>query len=149
MSLLIRLFMQLLMQLLLAFIAILAFSAVSSAPKDQYFFCGLCGALVWGCDHLLEALGISKMLSVLFAAFFLTIFSRMLSILRKTPVTIYLMTGVLPLVPGAGIYYTSYYFIMNDANTAAHMGLESFQTAGAISLGIIFGFAVPILHFRK
>ncbi|MGN0291593.1 MAG: threonine/serine exporter family protein [Lachnospiraceae bacterium] len=138
-----------LLQSLLAFIAIFAFAAVSYAPKRQYFFCGLCGGLAWGTCCFLEMLGIDKILSVLFATFFLTVFSRTLSILQKTPVTIYLMTGVLPLVPGAGIYYTSYYFIMNEANTAAHMGLDAFKTAGAISLGIIFGFAVPILHLRK
>lgn len=135
-------------QLSLAFIAIFSFSAMFCAPRSQYFFCGLCGCLTWGLCHLFEFLGISNMLSVLFSTFFLTVLTRILSILRRTPVTIYLTTGVLPLVPGAGIYYTSYYLIMDEARTAAYMGLNAFKTAGAISLGIIFGFAVPVRFFQ-
>mgnify|MGYP002624622553 CR=1 FL=1 len=45
----------------------------------------------------------------LVGAFILTVFSRVLAAKRKNPVTIYLITGIFPLVPGAGIYYTSYY----------------------------------------
>lgn len=130
--------------LLLAFIAIFSFSVMFCAPRSQYVFCGFCGCLTWGLCRLFEELGADLMLSVLFSTFFLTVFTRILSIIRKTPVTIYLTTGILPLVPGAGIYYTSYYLIMNEARMAAHMGIDAFQTAGAISLGIIFGFAVPI-----
>lgn len=135
-------------QLFLSFLAIFSFSAMFSAPRSQYFFCGLCGCFTWGLCRFFESLGTSNMLSVLFSTFFLTVFTRILSIIRKTPVTIYLTTGVLPLVPGAGIYYTSYYLIMDEARTAAYMGINAFKTAGAISLGIIFGFAVPVRFFQ-
>ena len=36
------------------------------------------------------------------------------AILLKTPVTVFLLTGIFPLVPGAGIYYTAYYFIQGE-----------------------------------
>ena len=43
-------------------------------------------------------------IAALFATFFVTVLARILSIIKKAPVTIYLVTGILPLVPGAGIY---------------------------------------------
>lgn len=137
---------QTLFQLFLSFLAIFSFSIMYSAPRSQCLYCGLCGCFTWGISYLLKILGAGNMLSVLTAVFFLTLLTRILSVKRKTPITIYLMTGVLPLVPGAGIYYTSYYLMLNEAGTAARMGLETFQTAGAISFGIVFGFAVPFPH---
>ena len=53
------------------------------------------------------------------------------------------MAGIFPLVPGSGIYYTSYYFIMSDMESFVAKGTETFKVAGAIALGIIFGFALP------
>lgn len=137
-------FLQPFFQLFLSFVAIYAFSIMYSAPRFQCPYCGICGCFTWGISHLMEELGAGNMLSVLTATFFLTLLTRILSVKRKTPITIYLMTGVLPLVPGAGIYYTSYYLMLDEARTAARMGLEAFQTAGAISFGIVFGFALPL-----
>ena len=35
-------------QLLLAFISTFAFAILFSAPRSQYFACGLCGCFTWG-----------------------------------------------------------------------------------------------------
>lgn len=78
----------------------------------------------------------------------LTVFSRMVAALRKNPVTVYLIAGIFPLVPGAGIYYTSYYFIMNNMSEFSRYGMETIKVAGAIVLGIIFGFSLPQAWFN-
>ena len=46
-------------------------------------------------------------------------------------------------MPGAAIYYTAYYLIMDDFATAGMKGLEAFKMAGGITLGIMFGFGIP------
>ena len=51
-------------------------------------------------------------------------------------------------LPGAGIYYTSYYFIINDMASFAAKGIETFKIAGAIAVGIIFGFSIPQKAFQ-
>ena len=137
------------LQLALAFISTFAFAVLFSAPKTQYVFCGLCGAFTWRMYLLFQNFGYTTVISALFATFFLTLLARILSIVKKNPVTIYLITGIFPLVPGAGIYYTSYYLIMNEGTRSLSMGLETFKTAGAIALGIIFGFAVPFSSKKK
>lgn len=137
------------LQLALAFISTFAFAVLFSAPKTQYVFYGLCGAFTWGMYLLFQNFGYTTVISALFATFFLTLLARILSIVKKNPVTIYLITGIFPLVPGAGIYYTSYYLIMNEGTRSLSMGLETFKTAGAIALGIIFGFAVPFSSKKK
>ena len=62
---------------------------------------------------------------------------------RKTPVTVFLICGIFPLVPGAGIYYTAYYFIMGDNAMALSKGIETIKIAVAIALAIVFVFSMP------
>ena len=61
---------------------------------------------------------------------------------------VFLIAGIFPLVPGAGIYYTSYYFIMNNMSEFSRYGMETIKVAGAIVLGIIFGFSLPQAWFN-
>ena len=79
----------------------------------------------------------------------LTIFARALAVLRKMPVTVYLLTGIFPLVPGAAIYYTAYYLFIGDTAMSSVKAIETFEVAGAIVLGIIFGFSIPQRLFGK
>lgn len=136
-------------QIVISLLATLSFALLFGAPKSELFFCGLAGAIGWvvyliliGCDS-----GIT--LANLVATFGLTVFSRMIASIRKNPVTVYLISGIFPLVPGAGIYYTSYYFIMNEMEQFSSYGMETVKVAGAIVLGIVFGFGLPQSWFNK
>ena len=77
------------------------------------------------------------------AAFTLTLMARIFAAVERHPVTVYLLAGIFPLVPGAGIYYTSYYFIMHDMEQFASKGAETIIIAGSIVFGIVFGFSLP------
>lgn len=137
------------LQFILAMLATASFAVLFSAPKEQCFFCALTGAAGWICYLIFYALGTGTVIASLLATFFLTILSRLFAALRKNPVTLYLVIGIFPLVPGAGIYYTSYYFIMNEMRQFAAKGMETFKIAGAIAIGIIFGFSIPQSLFHK
>lgn len=137
------------LQFILAMLATASFAVLFSAPREQCFFCALTGAAGWICYLIFDALGTGTVVASLLATFILTILSRLFAALRKNPVTLYLVIGIFPLVPGAGIYYTSYYFIMNEMNQFAAKGMETFKIAGAIAIGIIFGFSIPQSLFHK
>ncbi len=55
----------------------------------------------------------------------------------KKPATVYIIPGIVPLVPGAGMYYTMLALVSKDFYTAINKGTETFFIAAAISLGII------------
>ena len=65
-------------------------------------------------------------------------------IFRKSPVTVFLLTGIFPLVPGAGIYYTAYYFIQNENTLALAKGISTFKIAVALAIGISLVLCVPL-----
>ena len=130
-------------QFLVSLAATLSFAVLFSAEKKQLFFCGLTGALGWIVYLICLQYHTDNAIANLIATFALTLVARILSAVRRTPVTVFLLTGIFPLVPGAGIYYTSYYFIMGDMSRFSQYGISTVKVAGSIVLGIIFGFALP------
>lgn len=119
------------------------FAITFNAPKKEYLFCAINGAVSWLMYLVFGMLGAGVTLACIGAAFTITILARVFSALRKHPATVYLIPAIFPLVPGAAIYYTAYYLIMDDFATAGMKGLEAFKMAGGITLGIMFGFGIP------
>ena len=93
--------------------------------------------------------GINSVLASLVASFALTVLARAFAVIRKNPVTVYILPGIFPLVPGAGIYYTAYYLFIGNNEMSGFKGLETLEIAGAIVFGIIFGFGIPQRWFHK
>ena len=56
---------------------------------------------------------------------------------NRAPVTGFLLVGLLPLVPGGGIYYTMEYGISGDTINFLQTGLHTFGIAGSLALGIL------------
>ncbi len=136
-------------QFFLSMIATMSFAVIFSAPKKEWLFCGLSGAIGWIVYYVLFHNDVNMVVSTMIATFALTIFSRTFAVVRKHPATVYLLSGIFPLVPGAGIYYTAYYLITNQSTLCYTKGMETFGIAAAIVFGIIFAFAIPQALFNK
>ena len=136
------------LEFIISMFATLAFAVLFAAPKSELIFCGLAGAIGWSTYLLCLNFNASTAIANLIATFMLTIISRTVATVRKSPATVYLITGIFPLVPGAGLYYTSYYLITNEMDQFSQTGTETLKVAGAIVLGIIFGFVPPQAWFH-
>ena len=117
-------------QFFIAGIGTLSFAILFACPRKSLPFCGLVGAVGW----LIYELAVIP----------LTILTRVFAILLKTPVTVFLLSGIFPLVPGAGIYYTAYYFIQGNNALALSNGISTFKVAVALAVGISLVLSVPI-----
>lgn len=137
------------LEFIAAMFATISFAILFSAPKKEVLYCGLTGALGWVVYYSMTQQGIHLVLASLIATFCLTILARSFAVVRKNPVTMYLLPGIFPLVPGAGIYYTAYYLFSGNTEMSGFKGLETLEIAGAIVFGIIFGFGIPQGWFHK
>lgn len=117
-------------QFLVSLLATLSFAVLFSAPRKELLFCGLTGAIGWVVYIISLDLHTNAAIANLIATLTLTLVARTLSAIRRNPVTIYLLTGIFPLVPGAGIYYTSYYFIMGEMHQFSQYGISTIKVAG-------------------
>lgn len=134
---------------IVAMFATISFAILFNAPKKEVLYCGLTGSLAWTVYYGMTQDGINSVLASLVSAFALTILARAFAVVRKNPVTMYLLPGIFPLVPGAGIYYTAYYLFIGNNEMSGFKGLETLEIAGAIVFGIIFGFGIPQRWFHK
>lgn len=139
----------LIIEFIVSMVATISFAILFQAPKNESIYCGLTGAFGWVVYYAMIEQEITAVLSVLVSTFCLTIMARCFAVIRKSPVTMYLLPGIFPLVPGAGIYYTAYYLFIGNTQMSGAKGLETLEIAGAIVFGIIFGFGIPQRLFQK
>lgn len=130
-------------QFIVCFLATISFAILFSAPKRQLLFCGLTGAMGWIVYLLVMENEGGIALANICASLTLTLMARIFAAIQRHPVTVYLLPGIFPLVPGAGIYYTSYYFIMHEMDNFVKYGAQTLIVAGSIVFGIVFGSAIP------
>ena len=136
-------------EFIVAMVATISFAILFNAPKKEVFYCGFTGAFGWIVYYLMTQNNFTSVLASLMATFCLTILARCFAVIRKCPVTMYVLPGIFPLVPGAGIYYTAYYLFIGNTEMSGFKGLETLEIAGAIVFGIIFGFGIPQRMFHK
>lgn len=143
--------MTLLTQVLAAIAGTVAFGAIFGVEKKYYPYCGLIGGAGWAVYVILwERLQLGSEPLVVFLATVLVIFlSRLCAVWKRCPVTIFLISGIFPLVPGAGIYWTAYYLVTNQLEEASRRGFLAVKVAVAIVLGIVFVFEIPQNFFKS
>ncbi len=133
---------------LAAMVGTVAFSLLFGVPRKYYPYCGMIGGAGW-LVYSLAVLRWAPEGAALLATIVVMLLSRAAAVWQRCPATIFLISGIFPLVPGAGIYWTSYYIVTDQLNLALHTGYEAVKTAVAIVLGIVFVFEIPQKVFRK
>lgn len=134
-------------QVCAAMMGTIAFSLLFGVPRKYYIWCGLIGGAGWAVYVL--ASGYVSGAGASFAVTVVVIFlSRAAAVVNRCPVTIFLISGIFPLVPGAGIYWTVYYLVTEQLGLAVYTGYEAVKAAVAIVLGIVFVFELPQGVFR-
>ena len=133
-------------QLTAAFLGTVAFGYLFGIPGKHYGFCGLCGSVAWGVD-VLPVWG-SDVIASFAATVIVAFLSRLFAVRRRCPVTVFLIAGLIPLVPGIGLYWTFYYLVTNQLEQMSATGLVAVKSACAIVLGIVFVFEIPQAFFR-
>lgn len=130
------------LQLLAAMVGTVAFSVLFGVPSIYYLYCGLIGGAGWGV-YLAASNIFGAAVSSMIATMVVIFLSRLVAVWKRCPVTIFLIAGIFPLVPGAGVYWTAYYIVTDQLWMAAETGYMAVKTAVAIVLGIVFIFEIP------
>ena len=135
---------ELIIQLAAAFCGTVCFAVLFHVPPRHLWCCGACGAAAWLVYWLCMQRQPSAVVASLLAVIPMAVAARLCAILRKAPVTLFLIPGIFPLVPGAGIYYTAYSFITGDTAAASARGVETLKIAVALAMGVAVVTAIPL-----
>lgn len=139
---------KLILQILAAGAGTIGFSLLFGVPSLYYPYCGLIGSIGW-LAYLCLLPGTSATTATFCATVVVILLSRWFAVRKRCPATLFLISGIFPLVPGAGIYWAAYYTVSNQLPMALETGYGAVKAAVAIVLGIVFVFELPEKWFHK
>ena len=127
-----------------AFVGTVAFAVLFGVPRKQYVAAGLVGAFGWLLYLVLyRHAGLTAAVATVLATVFVGILSRVFAVVEKCPAAVFLLCGIFPLVPGAGIFWCIYYLISSQLDLSSTTGFTAAKIAIAIVLGIILAMELP------
>ena len=125
-----------LLQVCFSAIAILRFSIKSNIRGSILIFTSLGGAISWGFYLLILAWSNSLLLSIFLGTAMVCIYGELMARLYKVPVAVFVICGIIPLVPGSGLYYSMIAYIDGKNLESLHKMAETLMIAGTISVSI-------------
>ena len=134
----------LLVQTLAAFTGTAAFALLFGVDREHYVPAGVIGAIGWALYLVLvRQAGASPVIATLASSTLVCILSRGAAIPFRSPAQVFLLCGIFPLVPGAGIFWFTYYLTDAQFELSSQSGWMAIKIAIAIVLGIILAMELP------
>lgn len=125
-------------QIIGAFFAVVTIAVLNGVPVKFLLYSGTVGAAGWAVYLLMRYAEYPEALSMFAATLVVSIVSHVYARVLKAPVTLFLVCGILPLVPGVAMYRVVYYLLISDRATAGHYAWTTVSVTGAIALAVFF-----------
>ena len=121
----------------------IAFALMFRVRKRHFVDCGVMGTITWLAYMICIRIWNNEAIAVFVSGFAAVLASRVLAVLRRCPATVFLMTSLIPLLPGISLYRTIYYLLMGSAQISMHFGKLCFLTAFTIAVSIAVVQQIP------
>lgn len=125
------------MHFLYSTLATIGFSIYFNVPKSALIPSGLTGGIGWSLYYVLINSTNNDILSNFIAAIVVAWISEILARKLKHPAILFVIPGIIPLVPGLGMYNTMLYLVQSNYELAIAKGANVLFVGGAISLGVL------------
>jgi uncharacterized membrane protein YjjB (DUF3815 family) len=129
--------MTLFLQFIFAFFATAGFTLIFNIPHRHIFFAGFSGACGWLTFQYLQSIAQPNVIACLIASCLVAAMAEIFARIFKEASLIFVIPGILPLVPDAGMYKTMLAFLHEDIAAAAEIGTETLMLTGSIAVGIL------------
>ncbi|UNK18244.1 threonine/serine exporter family protein [Paenibacillus sp. N3/727] len=130
-------FMIYLQQTITSFIASAAFGMIFNAPRKALMQCGFAGMVGWMLYIWLQDMEVKAVTATVVAAFWVTMISYVFAKKYKTPIIVFSVSGIIPLVPGGLAYNALRYVAQDQYDLAVQFGARAFMISGAIAAGLV------------
>ena len=124
-------------EVIMGCIGSVGFAILFNVRGKKLVAAGVGGLLSWGIFVLLEPLHAGEPLRYFIVAVLMSLYSEIMARLLKTPTTTFLMTSLIPLVPGGSLYYTMAAMLQGDWMVFREKGASTVSLAVALALGIV------------
>lgn len=142
--------LQLVIQISFSYLSTVAFAIIINVPRKALNLAGWAGAIGWLVYWvLLYDLQVGRMLANLLGAFAIGLCGMIFSRIKKMPVIIFNIPGLVPLVPGATAYQAVRALVLGQVMTASKLTVRVAMVAGAIAVGFMLAQLLAEQTYRR
>lgn len=124
-------------QLISCGVASMGFALVFRAAPRQSFWAGVGGLVNCGCYLLVIHFYGNNLPAIMAGATFVAAYAYAMSRIHKAPATIFLTTSIMPVIPGATLFYMMHGIVQSDYVMAREQTILLGQTCMAIAFGFL------------
>lgn len=141
-------------QVIASFVGSLGFAILYNLRGRKLYMAGVSGMVSWIAYLIMWNEIPSVFAANLAAAAVATIYAETMARILKTPVTVFLITGIIPLVPGGNLYYTMNYGLAKQWHLFSLYGQKTMLIAIAVAAGImvassVYGICASIWNYCR
>ena len=130
------------LQIITGFLGSLGFAVLYNIHGKKLVLSALGGFLSWTLFLLFKFLTESESIRYFLVAVLISVYAEIMARLLKTPTTTFLITSLIPLIPGGSLYYTMTSVFEGELLHFLDKGVYTLQLAVALALGIVLVSAV-------
>lgn len=119
------------------FIACAGFAIIFNIHGFGIAICAFGGTITWIVFCIARYMNLDIYASYFLAAIVAAVYAEIMARIRKYPAISYLVVGIFPLIPGAGIYYATSFLLQGDREAFVQKALDTIGIAGIIAVGIL------------
>lgn len=124
-------------QNLATFVACAGFAIIFNIHGFGIGICAFGGMITWIVYCIFQYFSFDLYSCYFFAAVTAAIYAEIMARVRKYPAISYLVVGIFPLIPGAGVYYATSFLMKGDQTAFSQKALQTIGIAGVIAVGIL------------
>ncbi len=123
--------------LIAAVIGTVAYAGVFGVHPKRFPVAALCGGAVYTVYTVMLALSGSVFVAALVCAIFGALASQLCARIFRAPAIVFLTPGIIPIVPGGGLYYTMSYLLQGDSELLLPKSTQTLLISAGIAVGTL------------
>ena len=137
-------------KLLWAMLGTLGFGIIFNVNKDKLLPVMIGGFLNYLAYYITFKLTNNIFLSSALCAVTTSLYSELLALFLRCPTTIFLLTGLIPSVPGSSLFYMMQNLVLNNSKEALNQGIITIEVILGIVSGMLFASVImAIINANK
>lgn len=122
--------------ILSAAVGALTFAMFFGIKSKKLIWCTIGGALTWAVYLISLELGLMDAGAYALGAAAGTLYAEILARVVKTPVSMFALTSLIPMVPGGALYYTMLGLLRGDKEAFVEKAFYTLTAAGSMAMGM-------------
>ena len=136
---------EIIIQIITATVGSLGFGILFNVRKKRLIAVGLGGGVAWALYLLFDMITGSLGVSYFLVSLLVSLYAEAMARIFKSPTLVFISPSLIPLVPGASLYYTMSHALSQKTELFLGSALTTLTAAAALAIGIIVGAIVAKL----